>query len=330
MTRRELLALLAAASAAGLAAAPRAAMAQRLPRLGYLSGGPKNDPNTANTFDTLSQGLAELGLRHGETIEVQDRWAEGDSARLPGLARELVDWQPDVLASTGSTETRALHALTKSIPIVFLQLAVDPVPLGLTQSIARPGGNVTGFMQAPQLLWGKRIQYLAEAMGRPPRRLAWIGNPGNNATAAHWADASAAAMAAGIDVVRLDVNTPADIDRAFAAMKDREAVLVQFDFLTATEKARVADLAARARLPAIYENRSQALAGGLMSYGGDLRENYRQGAVYIQRILKGAKPADMPVVQASRFELVVNVKTARALGLALPASILAQADEVIE
>ncbi|MCC6466923.1 MAG: ABC transporter substrate-binding protein [Alphaproteobacteria bacterium] len=324
MRRRDFLALL------GAAAVSAPAHAQRRPRLGYLSGGLQGDPNSANTIEVLKASLAELGLRAGETIEIGERWADGDAARLPRLARELLDLRPDILASTGATETRALHAITKTVPIVFLQLATDPVGQGLVERIARPGGNVTGFMQAPQPLWSKRIGFLAELLGRPPRRLAWLCNPGNASTEASWVDAKDAAARAGSAIVRVDVNIPADIDRAFDSMKDRDGLLVQFDFLTATEKDKVAALAARGRLPAIYENRSQALAGGLMSYGGDLRENFRQGAAYIERILKGARPAELPVIQASRFELVVNLGAARALGIAVPSALLSQADEVIE
>ena len=325
MKRRTFVALLAGA----VSAWPGVTPAQPRVRLGYLSGGLKGD-NEQNTVGILTESLRALGWRPGETLEIEERWAGGDFARLPHLAKELLARQPNILVSTGQTETRSLQALTRTIPIVFLQVSVDPVAAGFVKQIARPGGNITGFMQSPQFLWGKRIELLTELLGRPPRRLAWIGNPGNTGSEANWLDARDAATRVGSEVIRVNVSTVSDLDRAFDPLKSRDALLVQFDFLLAVEKHRVAAHVARLRLPAIYENRSQAVVGGLMSYGGDLRENYRQGAEYVHRVLNGTPPGDLPVVQASRFELVLNVKTARALGLAIPAALLARADEVIE
>ncbi|HEX7216092.1 MAG TPA: ABC transporter substrate-binding protein, partial [Methylomirabilota bacterium] len=238
---------------------------------------------------------------------------------------------PDILVSTGTTETRALHELTTTIPIVFMQLAADPVAVGFVQRISRPGGNVTGFTQWPQSLWGKRIELLTELLGRRPRRLAWIGNPRNATSPENWAAARDAAARAGSEIVRVDVDGASDFDRAFEmAAKWRDALLIQFDFLFAVERRRVAALAVRHRLPAIYENRLQALGGGLVSYGGDLRENYRQGGTYVHRVLNGTPVGQLPVVQASRFELVINVPAARAIGLAVPERLIARADELIE
>ena len=325
MKRRAFVTLLGGAAALW----PAVTRAQARRRLGYLSGGLKGD-NDQNTSDILKESLRGLGWRIGETLEFDERWASGDFASLPRLAKELLARQPDVLVSTGTTETRALQALTRTTPIVFMQLAVDAVAGGFVAHIARPGGNITGFMQGPHFLWGKRLELLTELLGRPPRRLAWIGNPRNTSAEASWVDARDAVSKIGSEVIRLDVSTAGELDRAFDAVKGRDALLVQFDFLLSTEKRRVAALAARQRLPAIYENRTQVLVGGLISYGGDLRENYRQGAQYVHRILNGTRPGDLPVVQASRFELVINVKTARTLGLAVPDALLARADEVVE
>lgn len=326
MKRRAMLVLLAAAAAG---AWPRALAAQARARLGYLSGGRRAD-NEENTIGVLRDSLKEHGWRVGENLTIDERWANGDFASLPRLAHELIAERPDILVSTGTTETQALHALTKTIPIVFMQLAVDPVSVGFVQRIARPGGNITGFMQWPQSLWGKRIELLTELLGRPPRRLAWIGNPGNAGSPGNWADAREAAGRVGSEIVRIDVNGAGDLERAFDAAKGRDALLVQFDFLLAVERQRVAALAVRQRLPAIYENRMQALGGGLISYGGDLRENFRQGATYVHRVLNGATVGHLPVVQASRFELVINVPAARALGLRVPERLLVRADELIE
>ena len=189
MKRRAMLALLAAAAAG---AWPRALAAQARARLGYLSGGRRAD-NEENTIRVLRDSLKDHGWRVGENLTVDERWADGDFASMPRLARELIAERPDILVSTGTTETRALHALTKTIPIVFMQLAVDPVSVGFVQRIARPGGNITGFMQWPHSLWGKRIELLTELLGRPPRRLAWIGNPGNAGSPNNWTDAREAA-----------------------------------------------------------------------------------------------------------------------------------------
>jgi putative ABC transport system substrate-binding protein len=281
------------------------------------------------TIDILKASLRDLGWRAGETIEFEERWADGDVARLARLASELVALRPDVIATTGGSETKALQVATQDIPIVFHMVA-DPIAIGLVASISRPGGNTTGFAQGPQILWGKRLGLLTELLGRLPRRLAWLGNPGNAGSEANWTDAKDATAQAGVDLARIDVSRADELDKAFMVVKDSDALLVQFDFLFVVLRNRIAELAAQTRVPAIYENRAQVLAGGLMSYGGDLRENFRQGAVYVDRILKGARPVDLPVIQASRFELVLNKGAAKALGLTIPDSLIARADEVIE
>jgi putative ABC transport system substrate-binding protein len=324
--RRALLGGALALSFAGLAPTGRA-QAPRRARLGYLSGGQQGFGEY--TIDILRAALTELGWREGETLAIEQRWAAGDFARLPPLARELVALRPDVIVASGSLETKSLQGSTREVPIVFMQV-VDPVGLGIVPSISRPGGNITGFTQGPQILWGKRLDVLSELIGRRPQRLVWLGNPGNPASTANWTDAKEAADRFGADLVRAEAKAAAAIDEAFKAFRDRDALLVQFDFLFAVERRRIADLAAAQRIPAAYENRLQVLAGGLMSYGGDLRENYQRGATYVDRILKGARPADLPVVQASRFELVLNLAAAKALGLTIPPTLLARADEVIE
>jgi putative ABC transport system substrate-binding protein len=309
---------------------PTFAQGTRRARLGYLSGGSGTDDVRSYSIEVLKERLSQLGWRIGDTIEIEERWAEGNAADLPRLARELVAWKPNILVATGGTETRALQDSTLTTPIVFLILSADPVSLGIVKSIARPGGNTTGFMQAPQLLWGKRIELLGGLLGRPLQRLAYLGNPGNRTMEASWADARNAAAALRSELVRVDVRSAGELERAFDELKNRDAVLVEYEFLLATERHRVAALAARQRLPAVYGNRVQVLAGGLMSYGGDLRDNYRQGASYVHRILNGTFVGDLPVVQASRFELVINLKTARALGLTVSEAFLASADEVID
>jgi putative ABC transport system substrate-binding protein len=296
-------------------------------RLGYLSGGRRG--TSYYTIDILKASLRELGWRENETIDIDARWADGDSSRLAGLARELVQLRPDVIATTGVSETKALQLATQDIPIVF-HMVTDPVADGLVASISRPGGNTTGFTQGPQLLWGKRLGLFTEMLGRQPRHLAWLGNPGNLGSELSWADAKDAAARAAVDLTRIDLSRAEELEGAFKGVTGLDGLLVQWDFLFAILASQIAQLAAQERVPAIYGNRAQVIAGGLMSYGSDLRENFRQGATYVDRILKGARPADLPVNQASRFELVLNRGAATALGLTIPDSLLARADEVIE
>jgi len=206
----------------------------------------------------------------------------------------------------------------------------DPISLGVVDSIARPGRNITGFSFGPQIVWGKRLEILAELLGRRPHRLAWLGNPANAGAAFSWTDAKDAAGKLGADLKRVEVSKPDELDRAFYALGDRDALLVGWDFLLYSLRKRIAELAFQRRLPAIYEYRGHVVEGRLLSYGADISDNYRRATIYVDRILKGARPADLPVDQASRFELVINLKTAEALGLTIPPSLLARADEVIE
>jgi putative ABC transport system substrate-binding protein len=302
---------------------PTVAQTVRRRRLGYLSGG------RASMGESTIDSLREVGWRANETIDIDERWADGDSSILGRLASELVQLRPDVIAATGTSEAKALQAATADIPIVFLQVA-DPIFSGLVASVSRPGGNITGFAQGPQILWNKRLGLLMEMTGRQPRALVWLGNPGNSGTVPNWADAKEAASQLGVNIAKIEVSRAEQLEAAFEGLKGVDGLLVQWDFLFAVQSSLIAELAARERVPAIYENRRQVLAGGLMSYGGDLRENYRLGAGYIDRILKGARPADLPVIQASRFELVLNKGAANALGLTIPDKLLVRADEVIE
>src|ERR1700738_2879253 len=257
---------------------PSGAQTVRRKRLGYLSGGKMG--TGAYTSDILKASLRDLGWRENETIDIDERWADGDVSRLPRLARELVHLRPDVIAVTGGSETKALQAVTQDIPIVFHMVA-DPVANGVVASISRPGGNITGFAQGPQILWSKRLGLLTEMLGHQPRHLAWLGNPGNAGSALNWADAKDAAARVGADLARIDVSRAEELEGAFKGIKGLDGLLVQWDFLFSVLSRQIAELAAQERVPAIYENRAQVLAGGLMSYGGDLRENFRQGASYV-------------------------------------------------
>lgn len=304
------------------------AQTARRKRLGYLSGG-KPGPGRESTIDVLKASLRDLGWREGETLDIDARWADGDVSRLPRLANELVQLRPDVVAATGTNETKALQAATQDIPIVFHMVA-DPVAAGLVENIARPGGHTTGFAQGPQFLWGKRLGLLTEMLGRRPRNLAWLGNRANSGSKLSWVDAQDAAAQAAVHLARVDIDRAEDLQEVSKAVRGLDGLFVQWDFLMSVLAEQIARLAVQERVAAVYENRAQAAAGGLMSYGGDLRENFRQGAVYVDRILRGVRPADLPVIQASRFELVLNKSAAKAIGLTIPDTLLARADEVIE
>lgn len=321
MRRRDFLA--SAFVVPGVAGAfPAAAQTARRARLGWLSGGSRDGWLSGGSRDAaapdrtiavLRLALHELGWRLGETLDIEERLARGEAASLPGLAAELVALRPDVIACTGGTEAKALQEATREIPIVFFQISADPVATGLVASISRPGGNVTGFTQGPQILSGKRLGILTELLGRPPRRLAYVLNPASANSGPMWTDAAEAAAKIGAEILRVPVGAAGELDAAFAGLKDRDAVLVSHDLMFFGLRRRFAELAVLHRLPVMYENEGHVAVGGLVSYGADLRENYRRGAAYIDRILKGARPGDLPVVQASRFELVVNTAAAKAI-----------------
>jgi putative ABC transport system substrate-binding protein len=328
MRRREVIGgVLGFAFAAGALSAQ--AQTARRARMGWLSGG-ATMPAGEGPIDLLKHALRERGWTPGETLEIDERRADGDADRLSRLAAELVTARPSLIACTGGTEAAALRTATSSVPIVFMQVATDPVATGLVQSIAHPGGNVTGVMQAPQLLSGKRLDTLAELLGRVPRRLAYVLNPRSPNHGPLWTDAAEAAAQIGAEIVRTDLSAPGELGAVFDGLAGRDAAIVAHDFMLIGLRREMAELAARQRLPVMYENRDHVTAGGLVSYGADLRENYRQGAAYVDRILKGAHPRDLPVIQGTRLELVLNTGAARAIGLAIAPSLLARADEVIE
>ena len=310
-------------------AAPAAADAQqpgKIPRVGLLRPGSPPDPYV----DAFRQGLRDLGYVEGQTIAIEYRWAEGRPARLPLLAAELVQLKVGVIVTQGEAATRAVKEATSTIPIV-MATSGDPVGAGLIASLARPGGNVTGLSSVGPDITGKQLQLLKEAVPKVSR-VAILYNPTILGTVLVVKEAQVAARTLGLTVHPVEVRVPDDLGPAFDAMtRERaEALYAPGDPFTFTNQRRILDLAAKRRLPVISVFRDFADGGGLMSYGPNRLDMFRRAATFVDKILKGAKPADLPVEQPTKLELVVNLKTAKALGLTIPQSVLIRADQVIQ
>jgi putative ABC transport system substrate-binding protein len=327
MRRREFITLVG-----GAAAWPMAAQAQQtaMPVVGFLN--PASSDTTADFLRAFRQGLKDTGYVEGDNVAIAYRWAENQFDRLPELAADLVRRKVVVIAATGGPpSTLAAKAATTKIPIVFVA-AEDPVRLGLVASLARPGGNVTGVNLVSAELAAKRLELLRELVPAATR-VAVLVNPANATnTETTLRDVEPAARAIGLQIQVLNASASREIDAAFAtiARERPDALFVGIDSLFTPRRVQMVQLAARHAVPATYSGRQYAEIGGLMSYGANLADAWRQVGVYVGRILKGAKPADLPVVQASKFELVINAQTARMLGITVPDKLLALADEVIE
>jgi len=312
--------------------APFAADAQRLTtvhRIGWLGGGsPPTGPNPS--LEAFRQGLRDLGYVEGQNLVIEYRYAEGKFERFPALAAELVRLPVDVIVTGGVNAARAAQQATRTIPIV-LAAGGDPVGLGLVASLARPGGNLTGLSLMGSELEGKRLELLKEAVPTVSR-VAVLVNPSNSNTVLQWKEMEGAAQSLGMQLHALEVRSADELERAFAtATREGAGALMVFrDFLTGTLRAQIIHLAAKGRLPVMSEEREFVDAGGLMSYSPSLADLNRRAAGYVDKILKGTKPADLPVEQPIKFELVINLKTAEALGLTIPPVVLFQADEVIK
>jgi ABC-type uncharacterized transport system substrate-binding protein len=320
--------------AGGLLAAPLAAEAQppaNVPRIGYLNPGSSSDPLRLRRFDAFRQGLRELGYVEGQNIAIESRWAEGKEDRYPALAADLVRLKVDVIVAQTGAATQAAQRATRTIPIV-MSMVNDPVGIGLVPSLPRPGGNVTGTsLMAPDLV-GKQLEVLKEAVPSVSR-VALLRNPANPASAHQLREAEAAARALGLRLQTLDARNSQEIDSAFAAMTRERAgaLLILADALFGNQRRQIAELAAKRHLPTLHGTTPEyAQAGGLMVYSPNLLDLERRLATYVDKLLKGAKPADLPVEQPTKFDLVINLKTARALGLTIPPSLLQRADQVIE
>jgi putative ABC transport system substrate-binding protein len=318
--------------AIGLVAAPHSAGAQparKVHRIGYL--GVTSPSSAARSIEAFREGLRELGWIEGQNIVIDYRFAEGRFDRLPDLAGELVRLKVDVIAAGATPGPVAAKNATGTIPIVMI-MAGDPVGVGLVASLARPGGNVTGISYSVGVEnTSKALELLKEAVPKA-RLVAVLSNPANQAHALVIRDVKVAAGSLGVPLHFLEARGPHEFDGAFAAMAKQRvgALLVAPDGVFLLQRARLADLAAKNQLPSMHGQREYVEAGSLMSYGPSAVAAYRQGALFVDKILKGAKPADLPVEQPTKFELVINLRTAKALGLTIPQSLLLRVDEVIQ
>jgi putative tryptophan/tyrosine transport system substrate-binding protein len=329
MKRREFITLIGGAAAAW----PVSVAAQRagkLWRIGLLDSATR-ELNSANV-DVFLGSLREFGYVEGQNLVVDYRSAGGRDERLPDLVAELIRLNPEVIVVRGTPEVLAVRNVTSTIPVVMTAV-VDPVGLGVADSLSHPGGNVTGMSSIASAMGTKRVGLLKELVPGM-RRMAWLGDFRNSSVGIGWEETQIAARALGIEAVKFDVQRAADVSRAFNVARnekvDADAIIVSADGTTRPNRRLIIDLVAMNRLPAIYTAREFVDEGGLMAYGTDYANLYRRAASFVDKIFKGAKPAELPIEQPTRFELVINLRAAKALGIDVPPALLATADAVIE
>jgi putative ABC transport system substrate-binding protein len=326
IARREFITLVGGGAAA---ASPLAARAQQtLSVIGFLSAGTPKE--RASSLSAFRKGLSEMGYVEGRNVAIEFRWAQNDVSRLPELAADLIRRRVAVIAAAGGNVTLAAKPLTSTIPIVFIA-AGDPVELGIVTSLNRPGGNVTGIATLSGEVERKQLALIHELLPQATR-LAVLLNSGTARGGAVIPDLRAAAESIGAQIEVLYAGTNAEIDGAFAGLVQKQiaALLVENGFLFRDRRAQILTLAARHAIPVIYAGRADVEAGGLMSFGPNILDQNRQFGIYTGRILKGEKPSDLPVMRSTRFEFLINVQTAKTLGIEVPPTLLAIADEVIE
>jgi putative ABC transport system substrate-binding protein len=327
MHRRKAITLIGGAAAAW----PLRALAQsdRVRRIGVLMGNPESDPQAQVNAKAMRQGLQNLGWIDGQNVTIDLRWAGGDPEKARALAKELVGLAPDVIVPSSNQVTAILRQETSSIPIVFVFVG-DPVGSGFVASLAKPGGNTTGFAVFENSIGGKWIELLNE-VAPGVKRVGFIYHPDAAPNVGFYRAAEAAAPALGLQVIPLPVHNAAEIESAIASLAQANCGLnVSPHAVTVSSRDLILGLAMRHRLPAVYADRSFTESGGLLSFGTNIGEMFQRSASYIDRILKGAKPADLPVQLPTKFELIINLKTAKELGLQVPSLMLTRADEVIE
>ncbi len=299
-------------------------------RIGFLSAGSRQSLADAGYYPAFLQGMRELGYFEGKNLAIEARYADGQYERLPALAAELVRLKVDVIVATPSPAIRAAQHATTTIPIISANTG-DPVGSGFAASLAHPGGNLSG-LSSNNLDTSAKLLELLSTMAPKMSRVAVLANPGSSTERAILKNIEAAAQRAGIQILTVEARTPDEIEQGFAVMRREhvDAVVIAGDGFLNMQGQQIADLAARFRLPSIGTRSSYAKSNCLMSYGQDITYNYRRAATYVDKVLKGAKPGDLPVEQPTKFELIINLKTAQALGLTIPQSLLLRANEVIQ
>jgi putative tryptophan/tyrosine transport system substrate-binding protein len=329
MQRRELIAglvsTIAAAPVFGLRLAS-AQQAEKVRRVGVLMG--SSERSSRGLVDAFVEELARLGWADGRNTRFEQRWTNGDVNRASAFATELVAAQPDVILASTTPVTAALHRETSTIPIVFA-IVSDPIGAGFVAGLPRPGGNITGFTQSEPAMGGKWLSLLKE-IAPGIKRAAFMFNPDSAPTGGFLDSFEAAAGASGIEPVAMPVRSDAEIETAIAALGGEQTGLVEYSSFLAAHRGTIISSTARHKVPAIYEDASFARAGGLISYGPNMPDMFRRAAVYVDRILRGERPAELPVQTPTKFEMTINLKTAKALGLTVPHNFLILADEVIE
>jgi putative ABC transport system substrate-binding protein len=328
MKRRTFIALLGGTAVSGISR-KTSAQASKAPLVGFLNSA---SPDTYRfNADHFREGLAQGGFVEGQNVRIEERWAKGDYSLLPALAKELVAMGVVAIAATGDVASaRAAQAASSTVPVVFT-IGGDPVRFGLVASFNRPGGHVTGVSLLSNVLGAKRVELLYE-LAPKVSRIALLMNPSNPNAAAEQADSEAGARKLGRETLVLNAGNAKEIDAAFGELirAKADSLITATDPILLDRRQQIVSFAERHALPAVYFVRQFAVSGGLLSYGPSITWMYRQAGAYIAQILKGAKPADLPVMQPTRFELVLNLKTAKGLGLSVPTTLLVAADEVIE
>ena len=324
---------LVVALGASVIAAPFSSFAQqqgKIWRVGFLAQRHVNFIDSDNYYGPFRQGMHDLGYVEGKTLIIEWRSAEGKNERLPSLAAELVNFKVDVIVTVGAPAISAAQKATATIPIVMGGTS-DPVGFGFVSSLARPAGNITGLSNMAADVRLKQLEMLLAIVPKVSR-VAVLVNPSNTASIKNLEKVQAAAEKRGVKILRADAGTPQEIENAFTWMREQNAaaLIVVLDQFLLQQKSQIAELTAKYRLPAVTSDRAYSESGVLMSYGTNLADQYRRAATYVDKIFKGAKPGDLPVEQPTKFELVINSKTAKSLGLTIPQSLLISADKVIE